>query len=90
MKTIPNNLKECRKACGLSQVEVAEKLGLESHNRISKWEYGRMYTHMVNLLKLSIIYGEIVEELYPELVSHLEQEIQNVSYSSLDFLPQST
>ncbi len=52
MKTIPNSLKEARIACGLSQVEVAERLGLESHDRISKWEHGHMYPHMVNLAKL--------------------------------------
>lgn len=74
MKTISNNLKECRTASGLSQIEVAEKLGLESHDRISKWEYGRMYLHMVNLLKLSLIDGKKVEELYPELLCQYQEK----------------
>jgi len=71
--SIPNNLKQCRKACGLTQVAVAEKLGFHSSDRISKWEYGQMYPHMVNLLKLSIIYDKKPEELYPELLWNLKQ-----------------
>ncbi len=77
MKTIPNSLKEARIACGLSQVEVAEKLGLESHDRISKWEHGRMYPHMVNLLKLSVIYNKRPEELYLSLFLNLKREIHS-------------
>lgn len=73
---IPNNLKQIRKACGLSQVSVAKKLGFKSSDRISKWEYGQMYPHMVNLLKLSLIYGVKVEELYPELLWKLGEEMK--------------
>lgn len=56
MKTIPNSLKEARMAYGLSQVEVAERLGLESHDRISKWEHGRIYLHVTNLFNLCELY----------------------------------
>lgn len=76
MKTIPNSLKEARMACRLSQVEVALRLGLESHDRISKWEHGRMYPHMVNLFKLGRLYGKNPYELYPELVGRLWEEIR--------------
>lgn len=72
---IPNNLKEIRKACGLTQVAVAKRLGFHSTDRISKWEYGTMYPHMVNLLKLSIIYDKRPEELYPELLFSLRLEM---------------
>lgn len=73
--SIPNNLKQCRKACGLTQVTVAKKLDFHSSDRISKWEHGQMYPHVVNFLKLSVIYDKKPEELYPELLFNLKLEV---------------
>ena len=86
--SIPNDLKNCRKASGLSQVEVAKRLGFSSSDRISKWEYGQMYPHMINLMKLSIIYNRKPEELYPELLFNLKVEMTpKPVYSPVLFSP---
>jgi transcriptional regulator with XRE-family HTH domain len=63
---IPNTLREHRKSAGLSQLEVAVKLGFKSSDRISKWEQGLTYPHVMNLFKLAKIYGVKSEELYPQ------------------------
>ena len=87
---IPNNLKSIRKSCGLTQLQVADKLHLNCHDRISKWEHGTMYPHMVNLLKLSIVYGKKPEELYPELLRNLSQDMQTKPSSSVLPLSEAT
>ncbi len=81
MKTIANNLREARKSSGLTQLQVADKLGLNCHDRLSKWEHGSMYPHVVNLLKLSVIYGKRPDELYEELFFSIRQELEPTSSS---------
>ena len=66
MKNIPNTLREHRKRVGLLQIEVAQKLGVTSSERISKWEKGLTYPHVVNLFKLARLYGVPAETLYIE------------------------
>jgi len=65
--TIPNKLKEYRVKAGLTQFDVMLKLGVRSTDRISKWEKGRKYPNVVNLLKLAKIYNVHPIELYPEI-----------------------
>ena len=67
MKNIPNNLRECRKNAGLTQLEVAEKLGFKSTERISKWEKGVKYPNVANLFRIARIYRVNAEELYNEI-----------------------
>lgn len=64
MKTIPNTLREHRKQVFLRQKDVARVLGFKSPARISKWEKGLKYPHVVNLFKMAKLYGVIAEELY--------------------------
>lgn len=64
MKNIPNRLREFRKLKNLKQTDVAEKLGFKSVDRISKWEKGRQYPHVTNLIQLASLYGVHAEELY--------------------------
>jgi transcriptional regulator with XRE-family HTH domain len=64
MSLIQNNLKECRKNAGLTQLEVAQQLGLKSMDRISKWEHGRKNPSIENLFRLAKIYEVKAEELY--------------------------
>jgi transcriptional regulator with XRE-family HTH domain len=65
--TITNKLKEYRIKAGLTQFDVMLKLGVRSTDRISKWERGRKYPSVVNLLKLAKIYNVHAIELYPEI-----------------------
>lgn len=88
--SIPNNLKQCRLACGLTQVQVADRLGLNCHDRLSKWEHGIMFPHVVNLLKLSVIYDKRPDELYPGLLSSIRQELEPSPSSIPSSSPQDT
>jgi transcriptional regulator with XRE-family HTH domain len=74
-KHIPNLLRKHRKLVGYRQSEVAEILDLKSTNRISRWEKGMAAPGLLNLLKLSIIYSTLCDQLYHELVSDLRTAI---------------
>ena len=64
---IPNNLKSFRKRDSLRQQDVSEKLGLNSIDRISRWEKGLSIPSIINLAKLANLYHVSPQELYPEL-----------------------
>lgn len=59
---LPEKLYELRKAAGLSQEELAEKLGV-SHQAVSKWESGAALPELAKLGELSRIFGVSVDEL---------------------------
>lgn len=62
-----NTLRFHRSRVGLFQKDVAKALGLECMDRISHWENGIAMPSVINLFKLSAIYGVLPHELYPEL-----------------------
>ncbi len=64
MKTIQNNLRHYRELKGLTQKQVAQYLGLQSSDRICRWEKGNQYPHMINLLKLAKLFNVSAESLY--------------------------
>ena len=64
---IPNRLREHRKHAELRQLDVAKALGLGSTDRISRWEKGLTFPHVVNLFKLARLYDVAPQELYREL-----------------------
>lgn len=66
MKTQNNNLKEYRMKRKMPQFEVAVYLGLKSTSRISLWENGILYPHILNVLKLTNLYRTTVEKLFEE------------------------
>jgi transcriptional regulator with XRE-family HTH domain len=63
-KKILNRLRKYRKLMGYSQMEVALKLGYSSTSQVSRWEEGLAMPSAINLLKLSIIYGRLPNDLY--------------------------
>lgn len=63
-KKIPNRLRECRLKVGLKQIELARKLGIQSTNRISRWENGLSYPCIPNLLKLLEIFNVKLKDIY--------------------------
>lgn len=61
---------------GYSQFEVMFMLGFQSTSRISRWENGETIPSVKNLLKLSILYKTLPNELFYELVQELRVEIE--------------
>lgn len=75
MKQIPNTLRDHREKAGLRQLDVAEKLGFSTTDRISRWEQGLTFPHVVNLFKLSSLYKVTPQELYNELFSEIPNHL---------------
>ena len=63
----PNSLRKYRKAAGLRQHEVACALGLNSIERISKWENGHSIPKGKNLLHLAMLYRVSPQQLFSEM-----------------------
>lgn len=60
--SLGNNLFNARKKCGLSQEEVAERLGV-SRQTISKWELDETLPDICQSKKLANLYGLSLDEL---------------------------
>ncbi len=80
-----NNLFNARKKSGLSQEEVAEKLGV-SRQTISKWELGETLPDIRQSKKLSLLYHLSLDELIDfdldvqeiqEVIDKTSEEVQN-------------
>lgn len=74
---IKNNLKEYRIKKGLSQVQVANALGLKSSARVSKWEHGIAVPHIRNLLKIEQLFDTNSKELYPFSITNSSNNYMN-------------
>jgi DNA-binding XRE family transcriptional regulator len=77
METIkfPNRLKEYRQINGLSQKQVAFLLGFKNTARIAEWEKGTAFPGILNLLKLSLIYHTLVNDLYFDLLQEFKEDL---------------
>jgi DNA-binding XRE family transcriptional regulator len=73
--SFPNRLKEYRDIHGLSQKDVAYLLGIKGQTRIGQWEKGVKTPSMTHLLKLSIIYRALVNDLYFDLLQEYRETI---------------
>jgi transcriptional regulator with XRE-family HTH domain len=80
-----NNLFNARKKSGLSQEDVAEKLGI-SRQTISKWELGETLPDIRQSKKLSLLYHLSLDELIDfdldvqeiqEVIDKTSEEVQN-------------
>jgi transcriptional regulator with XRE-family HTH domain len=77
-----NNLREMRKNSGMRQIDVAALIGHVNPDRISNWEKGFAFPSVMNLFRLSAIYGVAPEQLYTELQISISQEISRVRFES--------
>ncbi len=75
-----NNLFDARKKSGLSQEEVAEKLGV-SRQTISKWETDETLPDIRQAKRLALLYGLSLDELisFDMDIKALEQVIEKTS-----------
>lgn len=65
----PNKLKDYRVKAGLTQKQVAEKLGMQCEDRISHWEKGTALPNIKNLFKLSKIYKMPVKKIMNHFIN---------------------
>lgn len=70
---IANRLADLRKQHGLSQEELADKLGV-SRQAVSKWECGESSPDTDNLIALAKIYGMSLDELLGNRVHEHKEE----------------
>ena len=61
-QTLGRRIQEARKAAGLSQESLGERLGV-SRQAVSKWESGASDPSTSNLLALAKLYGVSAEDL---------------------------
>lgn len=73
----PNNLKKFRRMNGYKQEFVMEYLGLNSTNRISRWEKGLAMSSVINLFKLSVLYNTLVDQLYSEHIYEIKRNLKD-------------
>ena len=60
---------------GYSQEDIRQKLRLKSTSMISRWESGHKMPSGENLLKLSVLYKTLVNELYYGLTKEYQAEL---------------
>ena len=60
---------------GFSQIQIKKRLKLKSTAMISRWESGLTMPSSRNLLKLSLLYKTLVNELYYTLSKELQAEL---------------
>jgi len=73
---IPNRLRMHRKLMRYTQKQVAALLGLHPA-QLSQWENGVKLPSTINLIKLSIIYRTLPNDLYFEYYQDLKEEIKD-------------
>jgi transcriptional regulator with XRE-family HTH domain len=75
LKKEANYLKRYRLMFGYSQRQIAKKLGIASTTIIGRWEQGLAYPDLQNLIKLSVIYKTLIDQLYPDLRSSIIKDL---------------
>lgn len=75
-----NNLFQARKKCGLSQEDVAEKLGV-SRQTVSKWETDETLPDIRQSKQMAVLYGLSLDELieFDVDVKEIQQIIEKTS-----------
>lgn len=79
-----NNLKKLRKVKGLSQIELAKKLGV-SQETVSKWESGKVIPDIKNLISMKTIFNVSIDYLldFDIVVPTLEKNELNPSQQKM-------
>lgn len=77
-----NSLFHARKRCGMSQEEVAEKLGV-SRQTVSKWETDETIPDIRQAKRMALIYGVSLDELitFDADVKEIQQIIERIDES---------
>ena len=75
---IANQLRKYRRACGLSQREVARILGFTNASSLSRWERGVCLPSVMNLFRLSALYRTLVDALYIDTLRAIREDVQGL------------
>lgn len=86
LRRYPNNLYALRRTKGYRQKTVARLLGQKGTYMVSCYERGLILPPLLVLIKLTVILGAQVSEVYPRLHIQLEREVWAVA----DTLPRGT
>lgn len=73
-KPFVNSLRTHRLKAGLFQKDVAQQLGLDCADRLSRWENGSAVPSIFNLFKLAALYKVKPHELYGEVFEGIVNE----------------
>ena len=75
-KGLSNQLRRFRRLTGFSQRDIAHCLGVTHASIISRWEKGLSFPSLENVLKLSVLYHCLIDELYFDLRQKIKQELK--------------
>ncbi len=72
---LKNYLQQKRKAAGLSQRDVADKLGYQTPQFVSNWERGVAYPPVKDLKTIANLYKVSAEEIFQYILDDTIEEI---------------
>lgn len=79
--TIGENLKAYRQANKWSQEVIAQKM-LVTRTSISNWETGKTTPDIINILKLSTVYGCTADDLLKGQVNRMKKTFRTMTYGA--------
>lgn len=82
-QTLGKRIMQCRKALGLTQDQLAERLGVTAQ-AVSKWENDQSCPDITSLPKLAEIFGTTVDALLGREPVHQAEVISNIPETSED------
>lgn len=81
--TLGKNIKNCREKRGLSQPQLADRLGI-SFKTISSWEIDRTEPNIGMLIKMAAIFNITVDDLVGKDISTNLEKISILAYDGSD------
>lgn len=84
--TLSSYLRRERRGWGLTQKELAKLLGMNSRTHVSKIEHGKRKPSVEFLIASLVLFGASIEDLYPSLYSHIEEEVLREASTLLETL----
>ena len=72
-----NYLYDCRRRTGLTQAQLADKLGV-TNKAVSKWETGKAKPSTNQIRKIAVLYGLSVERLLNKREENKKMQISKI------------
>jgi transcriptional regulator with XRE-family HTH domain len=73
----PNQVARIRKLRGFNRKVVARLFGQETTVTIGYWETGFKYPNLKNAIKLQILLGARIDQLFPKLAAEAAEELES-------------